>query len=276
MSPRPAVLVIAGSDSSGGAGLARDLRALVAFGADALAVVTAVTAQSHRRVTAVHPVPPAIVRAQIEAAFETRVPDAIKIGMLANEEIVEAVAEALAEIAGPEAGGRVFGTTDIGRPALASRRAIPIVLDPVLVSSSGGVLLDERGRRALKERLLPLAFLVTPNVPEAAALLEEPPAAEGTALDEQALKLLDLGPRAALLKGGHSAEPDAIDRLACRGEPLRRIVARRLSPGIAAEQRGTGCALASAIAAQLGAGVPLEQACGRAQWYIVEGLRAAR
>ena len=259
MSARPAVLVIAGSDSSGGAGLARDLEALEAFGVDALAVVTAVTAQSHLRVLAVHPVPPPILRAQIEAALETRIPDAIKIGMLTNRETVEAVSGALRDVAGQNISGS------------GPRRPIPIVLDPVLVSSSGGVLLDEAGRHALKDRLLPLTELLTPNVPEAAALLGEPPASSETALEQQALSLLNLGPRSVLLKGGHAPEPDAIDRLVCRGQPLRRITA----PRIRASLRGTGCALASAIAAQLAAGVAIVLACERAQAYIGERLRAA-
>lgn len=252
MSARPHVLVIAGSDSSGGAGLTRDVQALEAFGADALAVVTAVTAQSDRRVLAVHPVPPAILRAQIAGAFEAHIPDAIKIGMLVNRENVEAIAGAIEE------------ALKIG----AGTRNVPIVVDPVLVSSSGGMLLDEDGRRALTERLFPLTALLTPNVQEAATLLQLPLARDGAELDHQAQRLLDLGPRAILLKGGHSPEPEAIDRLARRGEPLRRIVSARIQ----ASRRGTGCALASAIAAQLAAGVGLEAACQRAQAYIAEEI----
>lgn len=246
----PAVLVIAGSDSSGGAGLARDARALADLGAEMLCAVTAVTAQSDRHVAAVHVVPPSLVRAQIEAALATRTPDAVKIGMLANRFTVEAVGAAL--------------------KALESLR-VPIVLDPVLVSSSGGVLLDEGGRRALAKHLLPITALLTPNVPEAAALLGEPPAASEAALDEQARRLLGLGPAAVLLKGGHACEEEAVDRLVCRGGPLRRIA----TPRLPATQRGTGCALASAIAAQLAAGAALEDACRWAKAYVGERLRAA-
>ncbi len=216
MSARPAVLVIAGSDSSGGAGLARDIQALEAFGADVLPVVTAVTAQSHFSVLAVHPVPPLMLRMQIEAAFETRAPDAIKIGMLTNRETVEAISQALRDVAGQKIGEDGSGP------------AIPIVLDPVLVSSSGGVLLDEGGRNALRDRLLPITALLTPNVPEAAALLGAPLAASGAALDQQAQSLLELGPRSVLLKGGHAVEGEAVDRLARRGEGLRRITAPRI------------------------------------------------
>lgn len=258
MSGRPHVLVIAGSDSSGGAGLTRDVQALEAFGADALVVVTAVTAQSDRRLIAVHPVPPDIVRAQIAAAFEAHVPDAIKIGMLVNRETVEAVAGTLEE----QLRSRDSGTSP--------GAVVPIVLDPVLVSSSGGTLLDEEGKRALVTRLLAIAALLTPNVEEAAALLDVPAAESAAGLDRQAQLLLDLGPRAVLLKGGHSKESEAIDRLARPGEPLGRIA----SPRIRASVRGTGCALSSAIAAQLASGIALEEACRRAQAYVAERMRA--
>lgn len=255
MSARPHVLVIAGSDSSGGAGLTRDVQALNDFGADALPVITAVTAQSDHRVLAIHPVPPAILRAQIVGAFEARVPDAIKIGMLVNRETVEAVAEAL----------------DAALGSRAALRAIPIVTDPVLVSSSGGVLLDEEGRRAFADRLLPLTALLTPNVQEAAALLGLPQARHSADLDDQAQRLLRLGPQAVLLKGGHSSEAEVIDRLARSGQPLQHIAVPRLQ----ASARGTGCALASAIAAQLASGVALEESCRQAQAYVVARIGAA-
>lgn len=247
---RPVVLVIAGSDSSGGAGIVRDVQTLMDASTDALCVITAVTAQSNRRVTAVHAVPPETVRAQIEAAYETRRPDAIKIGMLGNRATVAAVAEAL------------------------SRRgdgAPPIVLDPVLVASSGGALLDEEGCQALREQLLPLTTLLTPNIPEAAALLGEEPAASAAALDLQAQRLLGLGARAVLLKGGHAAEGEAIDRLVTRDEPLRRLTAPRVS----AARRGTGCALASAIAARLAHGQTLLEACQSGKEYVRGSLLAA-
>lgn len=244
---RPVVLVIAGSDSSGGAGIVRDVQTLTDLNADALCVVTAVTAQSNRQVTAVHAVPPEVVRAQIEAACATLRPDAVKIGMLGNRAAVEAVAEAL---------GRLADGT------------VPVVLDPVLMSSSGGALLDEEGRRALLERLIPLATLLTPNVPEAAALLGEDSAAGGAALDLQAQRLLSLGPRAVLLKGGHASEDAATDRLVIRDEPLLKLAAPRVS----ATRRGTGCALASAIAARLAEGRTLTEACQSAKEYVLRTL----
>lgn len=247
---RPIVLVIAGSDSSGGAGIVRDVQTLMDASTDALCVITAVTAQSNRRVAAVHAVPPETIRAQIEAAYETRRPDAVKIGMLGNRAAVAAVAEALSRL---------------------GDGASPIVLDPVLVASSGGALLDEEGCQALREQLLPLAALLTPNIPEAAALLAEEPAASAAALDLQAQRLLGLGARAVLLKGGHAVEGEAIDRLVTRDEPLRRLTA----PRVRAARRGTGCALASAIAARLAHGQTLFAACQSAKEYVRGSLLAA-
>lgn len=247
---RPVVLVIAGSDSSGGAGIVRDVQTLTDLGADALCVITAVTAQCNRRVAAIHAIPPDIVRAQIEAAFATRRPDAVKIGMLANRAAVDAVADAL---------GRL-------RDGAAA-----IVLDPVLVSSSGGTLLDDDGRLALKERLIPLATLLTPNVAEAAALLGEDAAASGAALDLQASRLLGLGAGAVLLKGGHADEGEATDRLAVRDQPLRKLTAQR----VRGARRGTGCALASAIAVRLAGGQMLADACQNAKEYVRGSLLVA-
>ncbi len=245
---RPAVLVIAGSDSSGGAGLARDVQTLADFGADALCVVTAVTAQSNRRVSSIHNVPPAVIRAQIEAAFETREPGAVKLGMLGSGATVEAVAD-----------------------GLRGREALPWVLDPVLAASSGGALLDSEGIAVMRERLLPRAALVTPNIPEAAVLLHEGPAGDEAALTAQARRILELGARAVLLKGGHGSGDEAVDWLISQDRAPERIA----SPRIRAVQRGTGCALASAIAAQLASDEPLDEACRRAKAYVVELLRTA-
>jgi hydroxymethylpyrimidine/phosphomethylpyrimidine kinase len=250
----PAVLVIAATDSSGGAGLTRDVRALTDFSVDALCVVTAVTAQSDRRVTAVHHVPPEIIRAQIAAAFATRAIGAVKVGMLGTEATVEAVVEGLAA-------------------AMASGRATtggaPIVVDPVLVSTSGGVLLDAGGRAALLERLFPRAALVTPNVPEVAALLGDSLAADEAALIEQGRRLLKCGPAAILLKGGHAGGEHAVDLLIRSPEgSVERIPAKRVS----GSSRGTGCALASAIAAGLAVGKSLPDACREAKNYVLQML----
>jgi hydroxymethylpyrimidine/phosphomethylpyrimidine kinase len=240
MAVRPTVLVIAGVDSSGGAGLTRDVCVLADFDVDALCAVTAVTAQSNSRVNAVHHMPPEVVGAQIAAAFDTREIGAIKIGMLGVRATVEAVLE-----------------------ALPSR--VPIVLDPVLAASSGGVLLDTNGQRTMRERLFPRVTLVTPNVPEAATLLGEDPANTEPELIAQAQRLLALGPRAVLIKGGHAIGEEAVDLLVSGNIPAQRIASRRVN-GI---RRGLGCTLASAIAAGLASGMSLAEACERAKRYIV-------
>lgn len=241
------VLVIAGSDSSGGAGVVRDVRTLTRLDTRALCVVTAVTAQSDTHLAAVHVVPARLVRAQITAALATRRVDAIKIGMLATRATVLAVAAAL--------------------PVTAP----PVVLDPVLASSSGGELLDSAGRSALCAALLPRATLLTPNIPEAAALLGTGSAGSEAELLQQAAALLALGPQAVLLKGGHASGEEASDLLLARAAAARRFSA----PRSASTRRGTGCALATAIAAALAAGLSLEAACARAKQHVTELLQRA-
>lgn len=247
MSDRNAVLVIAGSDSSGGAGLARDIRVLTECGVDALCVVTAVTAQTNARTGSIHHVPVAAIKEQIAAAFATRTVDAIKIGMLGTAATVEAVASSL--------------------PASMP----PLVIDPVLVASSGGVLLDDAGIVAMRDLLLPRATLFTPNIPEAATLLHEPAADDVTTMIEQAQRLLGLGPRAVLLKGGHADGAEAIDVLAW-GEGESLLLA---SPRSTLRKRGTGCALASAAAAALARGSKVNDACRAAKRYIVDWFSTA-
>ena len=241
------VLLVAGSDSSGGAGLVRDVRTLTRLDTRALCVVTAVTAQSDTQLTAVHVVPPESVRAQMTAALATRHVDAIKVGMLATRATVLAVAAAL-----PQA-------------------APPVVLDPVLASSSGGELLDEAGRSALRAALLPRTTLLTPNIPEAAALLGVPIARSEAELLRQAAALLALGPQAVLLKGGHNDGPEATDLLLASNAPPRWLRAPRIN----AARRGTGCALSAAIAAGLAAGLALAAACERAKEHVAGLLQRA-
>ena len=247
MRGRPAVLVIAGSDSSGGAGIVRDLKVLADHGVDALCAVTAVTAQTHGHVVSVHHVPPEVVRTQIRTALESTAIGAIKIGMLGTAATVTAVADSL-----PRAG------------------ATPIVLDPVLLSSSGGVLLDDDGRAEMCARLFPLATVLTPNIPEAASLCGTAPATTREALLEQARALLATGPRAVLLKGGHAAGAEAADLLLTEHNTPQWLTAPRL----AARCRGTGCALASAIAAGLASGQSVEGACRSAKEYVLSMLAA--
>jgi hydroxymethylpyrimidine/phosphomethylpyrimidine kinase len=235
-----AVLLIGGTDSSGGAGLARDLRTLAALDSRALCAVTAVTAQTDCALCAAEVMPPELVQAQVEAAFATCTIGAVKVGMLGNAAVVQAVADALAQ-----------------------HGAVPVVLDPVLLSTSGGELLEEGGRRVLMEDLLPGVALLTPNIPEAAALLGCAVAASETQALEQARELLARGARAVLLKGGHASGPESVDLL-LSAQGLERLSA----PRIAGTLRGSGCALASAIAAYLAQGVPLAAACARAKNYV--------
>jgi hydroxymethylpyrimidine/phosphomethylpyrimidine kinase len=239
------VLVIAGSDSSGGAGLTRDVETLSHFRVGALCALTAVTAQSDAAVTAVETLPPAIVRGQIEAAFATGRVAAVKIGMLGTRAVVLAVAAALAENPG-----------------------VPVVLDPVLAATSGARLLDASGQAALRDVLLPRATLITPNIPEVAALLGVESAEGEAQLLQQGRALLALGARAVLLKGGHASGELATDQL------LTSAAVHRLSaPRAARGQRGTGCALGSAIAAGLAVGMDLLAACVRAKDYVTEWVR---
>jgi len=241
-----AVLVIAGSDSSGGAGLARDLHTLARFDTQAMCAVTAVTVQSDSRVIAVHPLAPDTVRAQIEAALATGRVGAIKIGMLGTGAIARA-----------------------GAARLPPRQQIPMVLDPVRASSSGAALLDAGGREALREGLVPRATLVTPNIPEAAALLGTQPATTEEELLCQAHAWLALGASAVLIKGGHGSAHEAVDLLVSAGGSPRRLVSARS----ARTHRGTGCALASGIAAGLAAGLELGEACARAKRHVLELLQ---
>jgi len=240
-----AVLVIAGTDSSGGAGLARDVRTLARLGAGALCAVTAVTAQSDGEVSAVHLIPPELVRAQMAAALATGRIAAIKIGMLGTGATVRAVSA-----------------------SLPPRAVTPLVLDPVLAASSGGELLDAAGRAALLEALLPRATILTPNIPEAAALLGLPAARSDAELVQQGQALLALGAENVLLKGGHGSGGQAIDLLLTHGRAVRSLAA----PRRATTRRGTGCALAAAIAAGLAAGLEVVDACARAKRHVNELL----
>jgi hydroxymethylpyrimidine/phosphomethylpyrimidine kinase len=240
------VLVIAASDSSGGAGLTRDVATLTELGVEVRCAVTAVTVQTDREVRAVHALAPELIAAQIRAALAAGDIGAIKVGMLGQREAVGALLE-----------------------ALPARDEVPIVLDPVLAASSGGTLLDQDGQRALRTELLPRVTLLTPNIPEAATLLQQPVGDAGLEqLEEQARRLLQLGPRAVLLKGGHAQGAQVIDVLAVEGEPVRHLTI----PRVPRQRRGTGCSLSSAIAAHLAAGRSLVQACSDAQAYVGQAL----
>lgn len=238
------VLVIAGMDSSGGAGLLRDVAVLRELGVGSKVAVTAVTSQSNARVSAIHHVPPAVVGEQIRAALEGDDVRIVKIGMLGTAATVNAVVHGLRNFDG-------F-----------------IVCDPVLASSSGAELLDTAGRSALIGCLLPLVGLLTPNVPEAAALLGKSNASDEDQLTRQAAALCELGP-SVLLKGGHIAGSACDDLLLEREGAPTWFRAERL-PG---SMRGTGCALASAVAAHLIHGKPLREACRLAKDFVRMGWR---
>lgn len=238
------VLCVAGTDSAGCSGIAADLRTVAALGGHGQLAVTAVTAQDSRGVLAVAPVSARLVRTQIVAVLNDAGTDAIKIGMLANAPIVRAVAEALS------------------RPGRAR-----IVLDPVLRSTTGRTLLDDAGQRALIELLLPLADLITPNLPEAEALLGHP--IRGIAgMKVAARQLLELGPRAVLVKGGHR-RGEAVDVFADAGETLVLSAPRIASRNT----RGTGCVLSTACACFLARDFALPEAIRRSKMFVTAAIR---
>ena len=238
-------LTIAGSDSGGGAGIQADLKAFAAHGVHGLSVIAALTAQHTRGVTAVHVPPLDFLRAQIDACFEDFDIRAVKLGMLANAAVIETVAE-----------------------ALERHRPRYLVLDPVMVATSGARLLEEDALHALRTRLLPLATVVTPNLPEAGLLLGRQ--IDGlSAMPAAAAELRAMGAAAVLLKGGHAADAgDVVDILAdAEGEQ------RTAHPRLQLDAHGTGCTLASAVAANLARGLPLRQACAAATDYVHAALR---
>ena len=218
----PTALTVAGSDPSGGAGIQADLKTFSALGAYGTAVLTALTAQNTRGVTGVHAVPAAFVGDQLRTLLDDVEVHATKTGMLGTAEVVAEVAAVLAD-----------------------RRAGPVVCDPVMVSTSGHRLIDEAAVGAVRELLLPVSDVVTPNVPEAAVLTGVPPAEDVGELPDQARALLALGPRTVLLKGGHLGGPESVDVLATADGVT---VTRR--PRVATTAtHGTGCTLAAALAA---------------------------
>lgn len=242
----PSVLSIAGSDSGGGAGIQADLKTFAAFGLHGLTAIAALTAQNTRGVTAVHIPPVAFLREQIDALFADFRIGAVKLGMLANAEVIGAVAEAL--------------------QAHAPAR---VVLDPVMVSTSGARLLDADALDALGERLFPLATLLTPNLHEAELLLGRR-IADAEAMEAAALELHARSGAAVLMKGGHLPGEEVIDVL-FDGERHLRFSHPRLD----VEGHGTGCTLSAAIAAKLAQGWELEAACRDAGDYVHGALRHA-
>jgi hydroxymethylpyrimidine/phosphomethylpyrimidine kinase len=239
------ILSIAGSDSSGGAGIQADIKTVTALGGYAMSAITAVTVQDSTGVHAFHPVPPRIVADQIRAVMADIGADAIKTGMLVSGACVEAVAD-----------------------ALKSFSAVPLVVDTVMIAKGGTMLLDEAGIDAMKTRLFPLAALITPNAPEAARL-------SGIAVESAddlaraGMMLREVGARAVLVKGGHLAGETVTDVLVEEGG-----VHRFSGPRIAcAATHGTGCTLASAIAMGLAQSSSLQDAIHRARAFVRQAMR---
>lgn len=242
----PNLLSIAGSDPSGGAGIQADLKSFAARGAYGMAVITALTAQNTRGVSGVHPVPPDFVAAQIAAILADIRVDGVKIGMIATAAIAEVIAAALPP-------------------------GLPLVLDPVMVAKGGAPLLPAEAVAALTRHLLPRATLLTPNLPEAAALLGAAEATGREVMADQARRLLALGPKAVLLKGGHLAGPDSPDVLATEAG-LRWFDGPRVATR---NTHGTGCALSSALAVELAKGAPPDQAVLAAKSWLSDAIAAS-
>jgi len=243
----PNILSIAGSDPSGGAGIQADIKAIGANGGYGMAAIAALTVQNTRGVSDAMMIDAAFVAAQIEAVFDDIRVDAVKIGMLGEAGIVRAVAGALAG------------------------RDVPIVLDPVMVAKGGDRLLAAEAVAALGAELLPMAAIVTPNLPEAADLLGAPEPADREGMRRAAEALLALGCGAVLLKGGHLPTSDCADLLADR-QGLRWLSGPRIQT---TRTHGTGCTLSSALATFLGHGLALPEAARRAKLYIAGAIAAA-
>ncbi|TAM59761.1 MAG: bifunctional hydroxymethylpyrimidine kinase/phosphomethylpyrimidine kinase [Rhodanobacter sp.] len=243
--PAPVALSIAGSDSSGGAGIQADLKTFAALGVHGATALTAVTAQNPTGIRAIHVIPPEIVSAQLEAVFDALDVRAVKLGMLAQAATVDIVADSLSR----------------HRPAF-------VVLDPVMLATSGARLLTEDGIAALVSRLLPLVDCLTPNLAEAATLLGTTPATSEAAMAEQGRALLALGPRAVLMKGGHAPLPEAIDILVTP-EGTQHFA----TPWVETRHlHGTGCTLSAAVAASVAQGASLADAVARAKAYLTAAI----
>jgi len=244
----PVALTIAGSDSSGGAGIQADLKAFAALGVYGASVITALTAQNTTGVSGIHAVPAEFVTAQIDAVFSDLDVGAVKIGMVAEPPVIDAIVAGL-------------------------RRWSPkhVVLDPVMVATSGDRLLVPEAVEALRSRLVPLASVITPNLPEAAALLDEPVAESEAAVEEQGRRLLRMGCKAVLIKGGHGEGAESIDYLVTSSGAIALS-----APRIATRNtHGTGCSLSSAIAAGLAKGEDMETAVRNAKAWVSAAIAAA-
>src|SRR6266851_3049462 len=244
----PIALTIAGSDSSGGAGIQADLKTFAALGVYGASVITALTAQNTNGVTGIHQVPADFVTAQLDAVFGDLDVKAVKIGMVAQPSTIDAIAAGLMRWSPKH-----------------------IVLDPVMVATSGDRLLAMDAVEALRSRLIPRASLITPNLPEAAALLDEPVALCEAAIESQGKRLLAMGCPAVLIKGGHGQGAESTDYLVS-GNSTIVLAAPRI---VTQNTHGTGCSLSSAIAAGLAKGEALETAVRNAKAWISAAIAAA-
>jgi len=244
----PIALTIAGSDSSGGAGIQADLKTFAACGVYGASVIAALTAQNTQGVTAIHQVPPEFITAQIDAVFSDLDVRAVKIGMVSQRAAIEAIAAGLDRWSGGQ-----------------------VVVDPVMVATSGDRLLAADAIDALRKLLIPRAALITPNLPEAAALLDAPVAQLERDIVDQGERLLALGCAAVLIKGGHGEGAESTDYLIGKGGVITLA-----APRIATRNtHGTGCTLSSAIAAGLAKGESLETSVRQAKAYITAAIAAA-
>jgi hydroxymethylpyrimidine/phosphomethylpyrimidine kinase len=242
------VLTIAGSDSGGGAGIQADLKTFSAIGCYGMSVITALTAQNTRGVNGIHAVPPAFAVQQIEAVFSDMGTDAVKIGMLYSAELIEVVSE-----------------------ALKKHNARKIVLDPVMVAQSGDKLLQDDAIEAIKTHLMPLADVVTPNIPEASVLCGRQ-LKKWTDIEGAAETLAQHGSRSILIKGGHGCETKSTDLLfLARENRFVRLTADRIKTN---NNHGTGCTLSSAIASYMARGNDIEAAVQKAKTFMNQAITA--
>jgi hydroxymethylpyrimidine/phosphomethylpyrimidine kinase len=238
-------VTIAGSDSSGGAGIQADIKTFAALGVYGASVIAALTAQNTKGVTAIHDVPAEFITAQIDAVFSDLDVAAVKIGMLSQVAAIQAVAQGLARY-----------------------KAKNIVLDPVMIATSGDRLLAASAVAALRTQLIPRALVVTPNLPEAAALTGASIARNEREMEVQAREILALGARNVLIKGGHGDGAESVDLLVGEGDVIR-LSARRIATK---NTHGTGCTLSSAIAARLAKGSDLAAAAHDAKAYVTTAI----
>ncbi len=244
----PIALTIAGSDSGGGAGVQADLKAMAANGAYGASVITAITAQNTIAVTAVHEVPADIVAAQIDAVLSDINVDVIKLGMLFSAPIIEAVAKHLIAFDGP------------------------VVVDPVMIAKSGDALLQDAAVDALIRHILPQADVLTPNLPEAAQLLNTTVATTFDEVAAQGQRLVAMGPKAVLMKGGHAVGDHCTDILVNASGVIATCTAARINTR---NTHGTGCTYSAALAAQLAQGRKLKDAVLAAHSYLQAAIKAA-